>query len=602
MIDTASNDYSKNLAALRDLQPDVAAIVDATPVPPSVKPATGRDGSNTFQIESGDGRMTWFGGSSMPTVSASEVFSGFVSDGRNVLLPGVLTGTEPLTIADKLPIHSAVFVVAEHPWHIKLALHLYEYADYIAAGRIVFILAHDIVASVCNLVGANPGYELPARLLTVPQRSQIEMATLQKQMESAGEAATAVYARVVEDCAERIRSRRFGVLPPQPRVAVLGMDARPDSFDQACRVARALRKLGWPHELCIPDAPSRCHMAARIQVIDRLSAELVLLINGGSSRLREVLPQELPVVSWYLPGTHIPVVSAEGLGLGDRVFVSYGSAVEVPSPATLDAEPVVRCEVGADDVTFRSLEQSNGVSLIQDVDVAILMDLPDDREEACDVSLASHKALWSSLRKLLLQNVDRYRHELAGELVDLAQRNSGVKLEDAAMRAHFVGLLRSRIAPAGLARADTKSTVSSGFRVGIWGANWHETGDSGQSWRGAIPRNEELNRLFQSVGVVLIPLCSAATIQMALDALAAGVRVLCRAPDDPFESAFPGLSSLAPHLHFYRTAHKLGIVIRRLISQEGAIAEEARAVQRLVRTEHCVSNRVCEIVDRVRRG
>ena len=118
---TATPFYRDNLAALASFQPRVAEIVDAARIPPGVTPARGRDGSSTLLVPAEEGGSIWFGGSSMPSVSAVEMFAGFVSDGRNVSLPGVLTGVEPLVVINKLPLHTALFVVEEHAWHVRLA-------------------------------------------------------------------------------------------------------------------------------------------------------------------------------------------------------------------------------------------------------------------------------------------------------------------------------------------------------------------------------------------------------------------------------------------------------------------------------------------------
>ena len=100
-------------------------------------------------------------------------------------------------------------------------------------------------------------------------------------MESAGEALAGVVARSIDSHAQALAARTFGPLPDTPRVAVVGTDARPLSLEQARRIVRALAKLQWPYELCVPDAPANCHKVARLRAIERVSAELVLVVNAG---------------------------------------------------------------------------------------------------------------------------------------------------------------------------------------------------------------------------------------------------------------------------------------------------------------------------------
>ena len=214
---TATPLFNSNLAALAAFQPKVGEIIDAAEIPAGVTPATGRDGSNTLRIPAEDGGSIWFGRSSMPSVSAPEMFAGFVDDGRNVSLPGVLTGAEPLVVIDKMPPHTAVFVLEEHAWHVKLALHLYDYAGPIAAGRLIFVVGDDVEERMCEFSEANPGYDPPARLLTPPQRSAAETAELQRRLENAGAAVSRVCQQAVDACVQCIGARSFDSFPTVPR-------------------------------------------------------------------------------------------------------------------------------------------------------------------------------------------------------------------------------------------------------------------------------------------------------------------------------------------------------------------------------------------------
>ncbi len=149
-VDT-SNCYHRNLAALTDAQASLAAAIDAIPIPDGVTPVRGRDDSDTFFLPTGDGRGAWFGGSSMPTISAFEAWSGLRGDGRNLILPGVLTGLEPLLILERIPKHSALFVCEPDGLLLKLALILRDYTRFIESGQLVFILGEE-QSLVDNLV------------------------------------------------------------------------------------------------------------------------------------------------------------------------------------------------------------------------------------------------------------------------------------------------------------------------------------------------------------------------------------------------------------------------------------------------------------------
>ena len=235
------------------------------------------------------------------------------------------------------------------------------------------------------------------------------------------------------------------------------------------------------------------------------------------------------------------------------------------------------------------------------MDVAILMDLPDHRPEACDITLASQLTLWRALQEVVAQNTDRYRDNIAEKLLDLAQRDSETRLQDPKVRRHFVSLIQARIAPAMIARAAAERLSRAGCRVVVWGRNWPQLTEAQEIHRGPIPTGEALNVVFNTARVVLLPDSSPAGVQTALDALAAGTQVVCRRPDRPLEEEYPALIDLVPYLYFYRSSRELLDLVHDLTGRDEGVAERARAARAMVCREHTVAARLMAIVERVRR-
>ncbi len=593
---SAADLYSRNLSALRAVQPTVADVVDAVRIPDGVQEAVGRDGSRTFLLTDGAGRRVWFGQSSMPAVSAAEMFCNVRGDGGNVSQPGILTGCEPPVIAGRLPKHGAVFVLEENPLYLKLAMHLYDYSALLTSGRLVLILADDLAARLVEFFEGRPGYLLPTQMFTVPQRSPAQIAGLQRRLEQAGEAVLGVQAKVVESCAETLRRRGLGRLPEAPRVALLSVDPTPIALEQAGRIQRALARLGWPHEVCVPDAPHKCHVAARMLAIERSCANLVLFVNGPPGIMRPLVPAELPVAAWYLPDARVPTVPPSHLGPNDVFLVSSKAQHEAILAAGLPASALARCEPAADGATFHPIP-------VQDHErtpIAILMDLPDDRPEASGVTLPSHVALWEALQNATLQRADRYSDDLADEILEAAQRSSGTTLDESASRSQFVTFLRTRIAPPTVARAAVQALATQGDDFAIWGSNWLAAGEGNDRRRGPMPSGEPLNQTLNAAGGVILPWMSTTAVQLALDALAAGADVILRSTQESFLSEHPGLSSVAGFLSFYRTARELTDAVRRMRPQGDLGRTRAEAAVAEILTNHSVARRLIAIVDRLR--
>ena len=592
--------YRRNLAALADFQPYVASMVKATPVPDDVVPATGRDGCSTFRLSSSHGRREWLGRSSMPSVSAAALFGEFRYDGGNVLLPAVLTGLEIRVLADRMPPFAALFVVEEDPVALKLATHLYDYADLIAARRLVFLRLDRIIDDLRNVFEVHPGFELPKHLLTVPHCSSGRMDTLRRHLEDAGAAALGAQASVVSSCVQRLGERTFQRLPERPRVAVLTVDPRSSTSAQVDRIARALDRLGWPRETCAADAPDHSHVAARLRAIDRERADWVLMVNSPAGHLSSLLPPGLPLASWFLSKSGIESSRFIESAHPHVAFAASRSIANALAQSGMGTDAIVRGEPGADDLIGGEVESAPPKEPSAGMRLAVLMDLPDDRVEAVNLALPSHRALWRAMQAVVSKNTDRSPDTPAERLLELAQRQSGTTLREDDIRSQFVHLLRTRIAPACAGRAAVEAVVARGWNVSVWGTDWAHHVPRKGLWRGSIPVGKAFARLLDDVDVVVLPTLTVEAVQSALDALSMGTHVVCRASSEPFMREYPGLEAVKPYLCFYQRRAELADAVSRLLIDWFGWQDRVRAARELIRKKHTVSSRLRAMADHVR--
>ena len=593
--------YSGNIAALSDSQPDLASAVTAAPIPGEVTEATGRDGSATYLLPGERGRRIWFGGSSMPTVSAEALFADFQHDGRNAVLPAVLTGREIRVLADRLPPFCALFVAEEDLVAIKLAMHLHDYRDLIAAKRLLFLRAGNIADDLRALFEAHPGLELPKHMLTVPHHSAAQMNTLQRHLENAGADVVRIQASVVASCVRRCEGRTFGPLPQRPHLAVLSVDPRPGTIEQVHRIERALVRLGWPHEVCMADAPDHAHIAARLQAIDRAGADGVLLVNCGAGHLSSLLPQGLAMASWLTAESAFDRPSSDKPARYYPVFAASGSLADALAQAGVAADAIVPCEVGADDGLVRTDDATTPKQPSTETSVAVLMNLPDDRMEAINLTLPSHRALWRAMQAVCVEDVDRFPDTPADQLLERAQTQSGTTLEDDDIGRQFALLLRTRIAPACLGRTAVEALISAGRNVSVCGSNWPPQLRTKDLWSGPIPVGEALGGLLGAAEMIVLPALTVDALQIALDALAVGTPVVCRAAPESVGREHSGLQDVIPYLHFYQTRRELTDTVDRLLSDPPGLADRVRAGRKLVRAKHMMSQRVLAMADKMRR-
>jgi len=435
--------YRNNISALRKFQPDLAEIIDAIIIPDTITQTPGRDGTETYLIHSDDGKFTWLGQSSMPHVSVEEILYNYKYVGGNVALPGVLTGLEPLSIAAKLPNYAAVFVIEDQPLHIKLVFQLYDYTHLMARGRLVFMVRDQMDKNMRSFFQSRPGYESPRNLIRVPQCSPVTTTEIQRGLESSGEHVVAVQSEYLNETISSIRKRRFNPIPSVPRVAVVSADVQPQVLDYAQRLTRAMDRMGWSYLCCTPDQPDRCHVIERLRTIEKSSADFVLVLNSGAETLRSLLPDDLPIISWYLSKATLSETQVTNIGSKDMIFVASPSMYHGLCCGLSSLSNIKRCDLAADDTIFHKDSSPGNTPLSQTADVAVLMNLPDDDPHACGVTLTSHIKLWDILKEEINRDVDQYRSGLADDILNKAQN----QWNDAAQLVSSIPIFRPMISP-----------------------------------------------------------------------------------------------------------------------------------------------------------
>lgn len=594
---TDTDYYQPNLAALKVSQPEVAALVDGANIPEGVTSATGRDGGNTYLIADHTGRRSWFGGSSMPTISAKELFGRLQADGGNLSLPGILTGLEPIVMLQQMHPHSALFVLEPDPLQLKLAMHLHDYRTHLDAGRLVLAGGDEqsLLDTLARFFERHPGYELPGRLMTPPQCSTSRLAELQTVLERGGRIIVDRQMSMIAERAANIRRRGLAPSPGPPRVAVLSTDPRPHALEYGYRIGRALGKLNVPHTLCLPDAPARCHTVARLQAVDEINASVALFVNGESVETRAQIPDELPSVSWLFPDAVVAQNNAESDGV---CFAATMPLRDALLGSGMKPEFVKLAALAADDVRYRPMTAN--VAPRTDIDIAVLMDLPDDRSAACGIHLPSHVRLFEIVGRKARARARRLGVIDVEALLTESQRESGVTLRDAGVRAHFLEIVRWRIAPCATARATVEALTRHGFSVGAWGALWELDETLVGLSRGRLPAGDALNTLFNTVRAVVFPSSAPQAVQMALDAMAAGTPVLLGGAAESIEHQHPDLVGLIGRLHCYETSRELAVNVRRVLDAVESGTYTRDEVRSWVVEEHTTSRRLSEILATLR--
>jgi len=563
--------------------------VDASHLPEGATLTVGRDGTPTA-LHVRDGETVWFGQSSMPRVTTEVQLDGAAIDPGSIWVPGILTGLEPLGLLDRLAPQFAVFVIERHPKLVKLAMQLHDYAGAIRTGRLLFFPEDDLEGAVVAFFTAHPGYEVPPHLLTAWQYSADGIGALRRRLESVVERVDASRAERVGEWLRAIHASERGDLEETPRFAIVTIDSASDTLILGARLAEAVAENRWTAACCLPDAPEKCHTAARIRTIAEAGANVVLFLGAGSAALRESLPETLPIVSWTLSAT---AVSERKPATGPRDRVAAGSEWIRRQLCDAGAPPdgVALCPPGAtirvDQVPGPRTHDAPG-----DLRAVLFADCPDDRAQACGLGLASHQRLWETLRQVARTHAMRHAPLDVTQLIDEAQEKSGVRLTDEKLRAHFRTLAASHILPVAEARAAIHTVTAASIGVDMYGMKLDGIEVSGASCRGVIPSVTDAADVLAGADLLVAPLADARTMQWAVDAMAVGTVPICRS-GPPAGTVDDAAANLLPKaIQWYSQTNDLVRILKRILGDRAEADRKATEAAQEVRRSHRLADRV----------
>jgi hypothetical protein len=587
--------FERNLSALARRQPRLAERLRELPVPKSVQPALGRDGTPTFRLCDADDRPYWLGRTSMPSISAPAAIEHFDPGAGNALIPQIGTGAEAELLCARMPAHAAVFAYDADPLHTKLALHATDLAAHLESGRLVLLADTSLEDSLLAFLAEHPGYEFPYRLLLHPAVPKAEFERLRAGSEQTATVSAARQLETARAVATELADRPAPRIGDQPRVVLICGDPRPAALTAAAQLGAALAELGWPTASQTPSAPDRCTHVSRLLLIRDHRPDLVLLLNTASGRLKELLPATLPIAAWFWPGSAIGPAGAEVCGPRHQFFAATPELVTQLQAAGWSAERVHLLEIGVEPSMFgpAAPEAADRAAC----DVAVLSDAVDASAAAAGIRHHSHTALWERVGELLVRRGGRVTAGVAADRLSEAEKQTGLRIETEELRARFLELIRARLVDTAVAHADILELVRAGHRLRVWGCGWDGVKDVCSLVAGPVPDPTERNLVYQSARVVLFPVFNAAAAQMALEVIAAGGVPVMRTPESALTVEHPQTGDVFGLIPQYRDAHGLRRGVGGVLADTaGAVGGLAKVRERVL-ADHTLARRLQTIRD-----
>lgn len=594
-----SDCWQQNLDALRLVDPTCAQRLADLPIPDTVQPATGRDGQKTWQIRRDAHRIEWFGHTSMPTVSAEGLLSGFNPGAGNIALPGIGSGREAQLLSERLGRHRTAVVLETDPLNLALALRLWEVPGALRSRQIILLLADDpprLGERLLQLCQEHPGFDLPSRMLAWPWRSKEENQAYQGVIEQVAgrlhpirsQAWTQLLAKMKSPDGPDASPAALAVLTTVPAVVTRRLAAWLSDGAQAAGLASVAH---------FPESPLTAGplagLSAAAELASPAQAVQVLLLEQCRHHwpLAEV---DRPLISW--------LVGVDALGEGwqfptghnDLAVVSTIRQREQLLARDWPEQRVLHVPIFITPKAFETPLDGprDGVLL--------LADLPPEDPDQANITLYSHKMLWEALRDRLGKQGDNWTPHEAQRWLLAAQSATGIDLADPTVQEEVLERVRAVLAPAVLLNRTARAILNAGLPLRIAGRGWDRLDWTKDIHEGLADDPQIRLDLLARAKVAIVGLCRPGQEWVALEAAAAGAAIMARAlwlDSDPAQLFDPNRQMLT-----WRTQQELVERLRGLLRNEPSRMKLTQQARQRAMKEYSAGVRIGQILEAMRAG
>lgn len=561
--------FAANLAALREVAPQLAELVQSQRLPFAWRPVVGIDGSPTWRLEPEGAAPQWLALTAAPQTRAEGLLRAFQPGNGNVGLPGISAGAELVRLIEVLPVTRAIFVFERDPRALALVLRQRDLSAEIRTRRCVILKPNDFENDLAACLASQPGLLPPTALLRLPDVDDAWTNAASELCQRVGGRALAERAARTARLTTAVReapqadSREAGVLR---RIAISA--TRPAHAPLAEALVAAAPEAGLSASAATVRGPADVGILSRLELLAAPPPDLVISIAGEPGALEDALPAEH--AEWRLSGV-APLAADSSQQLW-----------------RLAASPLIEAllyEVGVDRRRVLPLHWP----LLMDPqrmhpperrptcdDVIVVGDLPNDDPAACGIDQPTHQQLWGVLQQRVERDWGMPLVLAPDELLHATERQAGVRIGDEQLRSQLVRILRHALIVARVRRTILRVLTDLGQPVVSLGQGWsvlsgaHSTDDVANPLgeRGTGPRPRAA--VFTAVPDPLSPaiLCAAAR----------GWPLLLHSPAPSRTADWLG-DVLRPGEHYlaFRNADELRNVLRQL---GNAPHETAARVQR----------------------
>lgn len=566
--------WSRNLAALRGTQPQLAEHVQRAAPPASWRAALSLDDVASWRVERQGEPPEWLDGAALPATRAASMDLRKAAD-RNIALATIGTGHEPASLVERTAPTQAVFVFEDDLSQVAAVLRTVRLDAAIEQGRLWILTDSASAEPLLALLRERPGLMPPGIILHLPGVSAERIGRLQETLRIAAEKIAAIRAPLLAAARSRFAS---GASSPRNAGRPFALvDATVDrGVHAACgALADAVSAAGSAAEALILDRPDRVHALWSAERLAALCPGHVIFCEAPAENV--VLPDDVEVCVWHLSS---PDSSAQPPRVA-RHFAATPRIEKRLRERSGAGAKVVPLYWGA----WTEAEDSSGdTERLPDGAIVVLGELPDDSAEACGIDQPAHKLLWQALHGTVAARWESRDILFPEGLLTAVEREAGVSLRDRTTRAHMLRQIEARLAPAGVLRKVVEFASACSMPVATIGLGWRTWTDSDLIIAPTVPAGR-LPRGWQPLAAVLT-ICGD-PFAAAIQAAARGWPLLVHAPGGVSpDDAFGGVLASGRDYSTFRTGRELRSALEAIRASALPSAERARNTAARINAEH----------------
>jgi len=463
----------RNLAALREVDPELARQLTDLPDPAGPPPiiARTRDGRLSFRLTRPDGSLGWFGRTSIPGVRAAALLDRFDAGRANVFFPGTAEGTEIEMLLHRLGHHRAIFVWEPETAHLKLTLRLHDLSGALLAKRLVLIAgpSEQLADALCRWLAKNPGHLCPNQMMMFPWQAPADIAPIRLAVEQAYQRTERDRQTALAQVHDRWRTTRrpqgTATADAPTHLLILALHAVDEVWCTADALASAATKLGWQATIADIRSPGDMHSLARaLRVHDSPHgpATLSILLDVVREQVADVLPAEIPTVCWL---SHR--ADAFHRARQEPVAVTAPELAATALAAGIDQKRLSVCPPPClTPVAPDSVEHE------RPVDVVMITDTGPIDAAALAPRLPSYAQIWKAAADLLSAQIETFTTDQAEAILSRTEEKARARIDEPRTREEMLRNLAVHLAPALLHRFIAARLKENGVDFRIHGPGW----------------------------------------------------------------------------------------------------------------------------------